>query len=129
MKSHSSRLLCVTMCTSALSGCTTPPTIELLGFPECPNTATMRANLESAIESMHTDWVIIDVNQEALPHGDIRRGYPAPTILIDHTDLFGLPTPAAANMGCRVYSGGVPSAQLIEERLRAWKAHVTSKPV
>lgn len=80
----------------------------------------MRANLEGAIESIHTDWILVDVNQEALPQGDFRRGYPAPTILIDDRDLFGLPMPTSTNMGCRVYSGGVPSAKLIAARLSAW---------
>ncbi len=105
----------------ALTACTAKPTIELLGFPECPNSAAMRSNLTAAIESMHMDWVVVDINQELLAQGDIRRGYPAPTILIDRADLFGLPAPTGANLGCRLYVGGVPSSSLIAQRLGAWK--------
>jgi hypothetical protein len=58
-----------------------------------------------------------DVNQETLPESDIRRGWPTPTILVDGHDLFGMPAPSAPAMGCRVYPGGVPSAEEIRSRL------------
>ncbi|MCC6320581.1 MAG: hypothetical protein IT438_03995 [Phycisphaerales bacterium] len=94
------------------------PTIELLGFPDCPNTPAMRHNLRGALALMGKGWSFADTNQEALDEGDTRRGWPAPTILVNGRDLFGMPPPVGAAMGCRVYPGGVPEAGAIADRLR-----------
>ena len=94
------------------------PRIELLGFPSCPNTPAMRANLAAALKSMGTGWSFVEVDQELLPEGDVRRGYPTPTVLVNGRDLYGLPVPGAASMGCRVYPDGVPDAKDIAKRLR-----------
>ncbi len=98
------------------------PVIELLGFGGCPNTPKMRAELEGALGLLDGGggggWTFVDVDQEALPAGDLRRGYPTPTVLVNGRDLFGLPVPDGPAMGCRVYEGGVPGAGEIAERLR-----------
>lgn len=96
----------------------TQPTIELLGFPDCPNTPAMRANLRAALASIGSGWTFADTDQEKLPESDIRRGYPTPTILVNDRDLYGLPVPAAPSMGCRMYPGGVPGADDIAEKLK-----------
>jgi|GEM_PF-1959405 len=88
--------------------------IELLGFPACPLTPRLRANLSRALGGA----AFTEVDQELLPSGDPRRGWPAPTILVDGRDLFGLHAPASAEMGCRIYEGGVPTADEIAARLR-----------
>jgi hypothetical protein len=98
---------------------TSPPTIELLGFPGCPNTPELRDNLKAALASMKNGWTFADINQEELPGGDIRRGWPTPTILVSGRDLFGMPPPTTPSMGCRMYPGGVPDAQTIAGRLRS----------
>jgi hypothetical protein len=95
------------------------PKIELLGFPECPNTPALRDNLNAALASMDAGWTFSDINQEALPEGDLRRGWPSPTILVNGCDLFGMPAPTTPSMGCRMYAGGVPDAQAIAGRLSA----------
>jgi len=95
-----------------------PPKIELLGFPGCPNTPTLRANLASALETMGDGWTFVEVNQEQLPELDLRRGYPTPTILVDGRDLYGMPMPTDTARGCRVYEGGVPEADELARRLR-----------
>lgn len=116
-----------------LAGCATRPTgsaqtapviaaqpkIELLGFPDCPNTPAMRANLTAALSSISKGWTFADTNQETLLESDIRRGYPTPTILVNDRDLFGLPVPTAPSMGCRMYAGGVPDAKGIAAQLSA----------
>ena len=94
------------------------PTIELLGFPGCPNTPAMRDNLQAALASIGKGWTFADTNQEKLPASDLRRGWPTPTVLVDGRDLFGMPAPAAPSMGCRMYPGGVPSAADITDNLR-----------
>lgn len=94
-------------------------TIELLGFPDCPNTPVMRENLRAALKSLGGGLTFAEVNQESLPGSDLRRGWPAPTVLVNGADLFGMSPPSTASTGCRMYSGGVPSADAIAERVRA----------
>jgi hypothetical protein len=98
------------------------PAIELLGFPGCPNTPAMRANLKAALASVGNGWTFTDTDQEKLPQGDIRRGYPTPTILVNGCDLYGLPVPTGPNMGCRLYAGGVPDAAHIAARIKSASA-------
>lgn len=92
--------------------------IELLGFPNCPNTPAMRENLRAALEAIGGGLTFQDVNQEVLPETDIRRGWPTPTVLVNGADLFGTAPPSAPLMGCRMYPGGVPDAASIASRLR-----------
>lgn len=93
-------------------------TIELLGFPTCPNTPAMRDNLRAALRSVGGGLTFQDVNQESLPASDLRRGWPTPTVLVDGRDLFGMAPPSAPTMACRSYPGGVPSAATIASQLR-----------
>lgn len=95
------------------------PAIELLGFGGCPNTPTMRNHLTAALASIGKGWTFADIDQEAMPTDDIRRGYATPTILIDGQDLYGLPAPSTTSMGCRIYPGGVPDAARIASRIKA----------
>lgn len=90
--------------------------IELLGFEGCPLTPRLRENLRSATARLGVSFR--DVDLTALPEDDSRRGYPAPTILVDGADLFGLPQPLRGNLGCRVYPDGLPRAQAIAEAIR-----------
>jgi hypothetical protein len=91
--------------------------IELLGFQECPNTPTMRANLRAALETVGKEVTFSEVDQDALPASDIRRGWPTPTVLVNGQDLFGMPPPSVPSMGCRVYPNGVPDSATVAERL------------
>ncbi len=92
--------------------------IELLGFPGCPHTPLLRSNAQAALSLVAEGWALEEVNQETLDFGDLRRGWPAPTLLVNGRDLFGMPEPAGPSMGCRVYEGGMPSPERIAERLR-----------
>lgn len=94
------------------------PTIELLGFPGCPNTPEMRENLKAALAALGKGWGFADIDQEKLAEGDLRRGYPTPTVLVNGHDLYGLPVPTEPSMGCRLYPGGVPEAEAIFEKLK-----------
>lgn len=94
-----------------------PTRIELLGFPDCPHTPAMRANLRSALASVDNNLVFVEVNQEALPEDDARRGWPSPTVLVNGRELFDMPASTAASLGCRLYDGGVPSRERIAARL------------
>jgi hypothetical protein len=78
----------------------------------------MRANLKAALAAVGKGWTFKDTDQERLPEGDLRRGYPTPTVLVNGRDLYGLPVPDAPSMGCRMYPGGVPEAKDLAERLK-----------
>lgn len=91
--------------------------IELLGFPDCPNTPAMRVNLRAALKLVGDGLMFREVNQEALHDSDLRRGWPTPTVLVNDADLFGMVPPSTPAMGCRMYPGGVPSVAAIRERL------------
>lgn len=93
--------------------------IELLGFRNCPNTPAMRRNLQAALKSVGDGLTFDDINQETLPTGDLRRGWPTPTVLVNGVDLFGMTAPNSPSMGCRVYAGGVPNTDDIAARVRA----------
>ena len=92
--------------------------VDVLGFGDCPNTPLFRERVEAAALRVG-GFTVVSVNQESLPPTDLRRGYPAPTALVDGQDLFGLATPTAPSLGCRMYAGGLPSVDEIADRLRA----------
>ncbi len=84
----------------------------------------MRDHLRAALREVGGGQVFAEIDQEVLPPGDPRRGWPAPTILVNGVDLFGMaaPTPGARAMGCRLYEGGgAPSPERIAARLSAMR--------
>ncbi|MDO8678611.1 MAG: hypothetical protein Q7R30_08615 [Acidobacteriota bacterium] len=64
----------------------------------CVNTTTMKANLDDALRVLGQPFAYQVVDLETLPDGDVRRGYPTPTVLVSSRDLFGMaePTPPFA---------------------------------
>src|SRR5262245_19883832 len=89
------------LCVAAIAGCTQPPPppspppspapshasamkIEVLGFEGCPHTPDLLANTQSAAAAAGVAVVYVD--QHHLAEDDLRRGYPAPTILVDGRD-------------------------------------------
>jgi len=94
--------------------------ISLLGFDGCPLTPLMKRRLEQAISQLEQRLQLVQIDQQALDASDLRRGYPAPTILVNGSDLFGMPSPTSPSMGCRMYDGpdGVPSIDDLVARLR-----------
>ncbi len=101
--------------------------IELLGFPSCPNTPALRDNLLAALKEFHGGWTLREVNQESLAASDIRRGWPAPTILINGADLLGMAAPTTPTMACRMYEDGLPTADRIASCLRAQQSPASTR--
>lgn len=67
--------------------------LTLLTRDGCANTAIMRANLDAALRALGTptEYQVIDLGTRA--DSDPRRGYPTPTLLHAHQDVFGMPEP------------------------------------
>ena len=114
------------LCACLTSGCHSPPPkentklirIEILGFPDCPNTPEFGQRVQAAANEVG-GFVLVAVDQQTLPTNDVRRGYPAPTALVHGLDLFGLPVPTSPTLSCRTYAGGLPSVNKIAAKLRA----------
>lgn len=93
--------------------------ITLLGFDGCPMTPLMKQRLEEAITRLEPSLKLIQIDQHSLDASDLRRGYPAPTVVVNGSDLYGMQPPASPSMGCRIYDGpdGVPSVDDLVVRL------------
>ncbi|MDP7028904.1 MAG: DUF4091 domain-containing protein [Phycisphaerales bacterium] len=89
-----------------------PPSvrIELLGFPECPLAPTLTRLVREASTTVAPAAVIITTDLTSLSLRDPRLRWPAPTVLVDGVDLFGLPPRPEPAISCRVYPGGLPGA-------------------
>ena len=114
------------LCACLTPGCHSPPPnentklirIEILGFPDCPNTPEFGQRVQTAANEVG-GFVLVAVDQQTLPTNDVRRGYPAPTALVHASDLFGLPVPTSPTLSCRTYADGLPSVIEIAAKLRA----------
>lgn len=95
-------------------------TVTLLGFEGCPLTPLMRSRVEAAIEDLSLDAQLVVIDQNELEADDLRRGYPAPTLLVGGRDLYGMQPPTSPAMSCRVYQGpdNVPSVADLATRLQ-----------
>ena len=82
---------------AALTGCVARKPLAddlvLLTREGCVDTTRMRTALDLALtgSGQPINYQILDV--DTLPAADVRRGYPAPTVLYKGRDLFGLPSP------------------------------------
>lgn len=130
MSATTFHLLLLLASIAVLTGCSTTgtarakpssPRVELLGFASCPNTPVMDERLRDALRRLGADAAVMHIDQEVLAEDDLRRGYPAPTVLVDGRDLFGAPTPESPSLGCRMYQGlgGVPSVHELTRQLDA----------
>ena len=73
-----------------------PKTMKDLTFltrADCVNTPDMVNNLDDALKALGwpNDYQFIDIGK--LRTGDVRTGYPTPTLLWKGKDIFGLPAP------------------------------------
>ena len=72
--------------------------LELLSHSECPCTPTMQASLLEALRSLPGWWAYRLVPHQTLSAADVRRWYPAPTVLHAGRDLFGMRPSGSANL-------------------------------
>lgn len=75
-------------------GCSAPSKpMEFLTREGCVQTKIMRANLDTAITRIGKPMPYAVVDLDSLQNGDVRKGYPTPTILRGGVDLFGMAQP------------------------------------
>lgn len=124
-------IIMVTCLVAVLAGCAATPhyasqsadvshRVQLLGFAACPNTPLMEQRLRMALDRLGVGPSIEYIDQEALEAGDVQRGWPAPTVLVDGQDLYGMTPPRTPSMGCRMYAGpgGVPTVDELVQQLQ-----------
>lgn len=94
--------------------------VQLLMFPGCPNADAARAAAHEAIARISPRPVFEEIDLTAPDTPESLRGWASPTILVNGVDLEGQ-REQNAGAGCRLYAGrgGAPSADQIEQRLRA----------
>ena len=73
-------------------------TLEVLTHPRCACTPLLQQSLQRALHRLDGWWIYAAVDQQALTMSDVRRWYPAPTVLCGGRDLFGL-APAREHAG------------------------------
>ena len=92
--------------------------VEVLGFQGCPNTPALQSLVQEAVASISHHVEVSYIDLEALGPDDIRRGYPAPAMLVNGRSFFGDATPETPSMGCRSFPDGLPSAIDIQEFIK-----------
>ena len=85
--------------------------VEVLGFGSCPNTPRLLRLVENAAESMVPRIDIVSIDQETLETDDLKRGYPAPTVLVNGQSFFGDELPESPSLGCRSFPDGLPTVE------------------
>ncbi|MFT6633876.1 MAG: hypothetical protein ACJAS4_003849 [Bacteriovoracaceae bacterium] len=91
--------------------------VEFIFDKDCPNVKDARANLMKAFSksNLNANWKEWDRNSNKSP--DYARKYGSPTILVNGKDIADVIPDSEANC-CRLYDGGgIPSVQLISDKL------------
>jgi len=94
-----------------------PLAIEVVGFAGCPHTVDMLERVRAAATGLGIHEQVAYVDQDQLDPTDSRRNWPAPTVLVNGQDLFGLPTPRSHAPGCRIYENGMPATDEVQSML------------
>lgn len=92
--------------------------LTLLYFDGCPHEAGVFRAATEAARRLGEGWSIIRIDLASLPTDDPRRGYGSPTILLNGSDLGGLPEPGSSSLGCRYYPDGPPTVEMIVRTAR-----------
>lgn len=92
--------------------------IEFQHFEGCPNGPSLLKNLKLAIQGFQDDIdlknIIVDTPELAKKH----RFLGSPTILINGKDIEGLELLEDPNLTCRVYRNGIPTVEIIKNRIK-----------
>ena len=94
-----------------------PVQVLVLGFDGCPNTPELLYRVKCAATASGRDLDVVYVDQQGLKEDDLRRGWPAPTVLVNDADLMGMKRPSQLALGCRLYQHGLPSEEVLAAKL------------
>lgn len=90
-------------------------TVEVQYFYGCPNSQEMMRRVQEAIKrtniSIDYHEILVDTPEKA----ELYKFRGSPTVLINGSDLEGMPVPSAGNLACRYYSNGIPSIDTITD--------------
>ncbi len=101
-----------------LEQATAVPSVVVLGFPGCPMTPTLTSHVREAVHAMAPHIAVQSVDLSSLPDDDPRLCWPAPSVLVDGVDLFGVKPSPEPTLACRVYPGGLPDASGVATAMR-----------
>lgn len=94
--------------------------VQILSFSGCPKVENARRALRKALESLHLDVRVEEVDVRNVATPEHLRFWGSPTILVDDADV---PGGVPAGDCCRIYPQsefpGAPAVALIEEALRS----------
>ncbi len=97
-----------------------PEKLQLLSFPDCPNSPELLNRLKLAVAKLSDNFEIEEVDLRKLAEVDPRLSYGAPTILLNGADLMGQAPTARGALQCRIYPDGVlPSVEDLLEQLQS----------
>ena len=95
--------------------------IELQHFYGCPNSEEMIKHVKEAITRLEVEVEYKEVLVDTPEKAEIHKFRGSPTVLVNGSDLEGLPEPDAGNLSCRYYKNGLPSVEKIMKAVKKSK--------
>ncbi len=86
-------------------------------FEGCPNHKKMSDSLKEAIKGLEDKIDLKEVLVEDEATAKLVGFIGSPTLLINGEDIVGATVPDNPQLACRFYTGGVPSADFIREKI------------
>lgn len=89
--------------------------VEVQLFEGCPNSGKMIERVLEAIKLSAIDAEYTEIYVETPEIAEKVKFRGSPTVLVNGLDLENLPEPEVANLACRYYTNGLPSAETISK--------------
>lgn len=86
-------------------------------FEGCPNHEKLHKNLIEAIKGLEDKIELEEILVEDDEKAKKFKFRGSPTLLINDEDLENLPAPEDPVLACRFYPNGIPSAEIIREKI------------
>jgi hypothetical protein len=91
--------------------------LEFQYFEDCPNHGAMRENLFQAVRGIEDKVEMREMSVEDAETARRVQFRGSPSLLINGEDLEGMPPPEEASLSCRFYPNGIPSMELIRQKI------------
>lgn len=93
--------------------------IEVQYFDDCPNSKEFIDIVKRALPNAGVDYTYREVRVDSYEKAKEIGFRGSPTLLIDGVDIENAEPPACPGLNCRVYRNGLPTENLIVEKIRA----------